>query len=123
MSEYIIHGTSYKNLEEILKSGYIEANTRKKEVGILDKSQGVNQIFTQLLYRDIPNESIQIAHWHGCCIILDKRILKDYAFYGTCIGCFYKKFQEAFEKEDKKIYVKSKLKKRPKLKKLKEHIE
>ncbi len=123
MKEYIIHGTPYKNLEEILKSGYIEARKEKKGEGILNKSIGVNQIFTQILYRDIENEGIQIPHWHGCCIILDKRILKDYAFYGTCIGCFYKRFKEAFEKGARNIYVRSKLKKVPKLKKLKEHIE
>ena len=30
MKEYIIHGTSDENLEDILKSGYIEANIDKK---------------------------------------------------------------------------------------------
>ena len=34
MKEYIIHGTSDENLENILKSGYIEARIDKKKQGI-----------------------------------------------------------------------------------------
>ena len=47
MKAYIIHGTFDKNVESILKSGYIEANKNKRLHGILDDSQSVNQIFTQ----------------------------------------------------------------------------
>jgi len=125
MKEYIIHGTTDKNLINILKSEYIEANIDKKKEGMLVKSQAVNQIFTQLLYRNLPNENIQIPHWFNCCIVLDKKILKDYPFYATHIGGFYDTFSDAFAKDAKDIYVKSNgnLKKIPNLKKLKIHIE
>lgn len=124
MKEYIIHGTTDENLEDILKSGYIEADIDKKKEGILMKSQAVNQIFTQLLYGDLPNENIQYPHWFNCCIVLDKKILKDYPFYATNIGGFYDKFSDAFVKNNEDVLVKSKgnLKKIPNLKKLKEHI-
>ena len=56
MKEYIIHGTTCKNLEDILNSKYIEANINKKNKGIL-QDNSVNQIFTQLLYRNLPNEN------------------------------------------------------------------
>ena len=82
MKEYIIHGTTVKNLEDILNSKYIEANINNKNKGML-KDNLVNQIFTQLLYRNLPNENIQIPHWWDCALILDKKILKDYPFYAT----------------------------------------
>jgi len=128
METYIIHGTTDENLEDILKSGYIEANIDKKKEGILVKSQAVNQIFTQLLYRNLPYENIQYPHWLSCCIVLDKKILKDYPFYAVHIGGFYDDFSDAFAKDAKdaeNIYMKSKgnLKKMPNLKNLKMHIE
>jgi len=128
MKEYIIHGTTNENLVNILESKYIESDINKKGTGVLDKSQAVNQIFTQLLYRNLPNENTQYPHWFGCCIVLDKKILKDYPFYATCIGKFYNKFSDAFKKDsidNKYIFIKSKgnLKKIPNLKKLKIYIE
>jgi hypothetical protein len=124
MKEYIIHGTVAKNLKYILKSGYIEAHINKKKETMLNKSLKINQIFTQLLYRNLPNEHIQIPHWWFCCIVLDKKILKDYPFYATNIGGFYNKFSNAFSKNAKNIFVKScgNLKKIPNLKKLKNYI-
>lgn len=124
MKEYIIHGTTADNLENILNVKYIEANINKKGHGVLDNSQAVNQIFTQLLYRNLPNENIQIPHWSKCCLVLDKKILKDYPFYATVIGGFYNKFSDAFVKNETNTFVKSKgnLTKMPNLKKLKEHI-
>jgi len=127
MKEYIIHGTSDENLTDILKSGYIEANVRKKKQGLLLEEQQVNQIFTQLLYSNLPDENIQYPHWFQCCIILDKKILKDYPFYATHIGGFKEKFSDVFLKKieiSNEIYVKSKgnLKKYPNLKLLKENI-
>ena len=61
MKAYIIHGSFQKNVESILKSNYIEANKNKKLRGISDESQLVNQIFTQLVYRNLPNENNQIS--------------------------------------------------------------
>jgi hypothetical protein len=127
MKEYIIHGTSYENLVDILKSGCIEANISKKKEGLLMEEHQVNQIFTQLLYRNLPDENIQYPHWFQCCIVLDKKILKDYPFYATSIGAFKKNFSDAFSKDiekSKDIFVKSKgnLKKYPNFTPLKEHI-
>lgn len=65
---------------------------------MLNKSDGVNQIFTQLLYRDIPNQNGQISFWFDCCFVLDKQILMDYPFYATGIGEFNAKFSDAFKK-------------------------
>jgi hypothetical protein len=126
MKEYIIHGTTVKNLEDILNSKYIEANINKKNKGMLDQSQSVNQIFTQLLYRNLPNENIQIPYWFDCAIILDKKILKDYPFYSTITGGFLNNFKDAFIKNPKQnIYAKGKgnLQKMPNLKNLKNNIE
>jgi len=126
MNEYIIHGTTVKNLEDILDSKYIEANTNNKNKGMLDPSQSVNQIFTQILYRNLPNENIQLPHWFDCAIILDKKILKDYPFYATNIGGFLNNFNDAFIKNTKQnIYAKGKgnLQRMPNLKNLKNNIE
>ena len=131
MKEYIIHGTTVKNLEDILKSKYIEANINNKNKGMLDLSQSVNQIFTQLLYRNLPNENIQIPHWFDCAIILDKKILKDYLFYATTIGGFVNNFNDAFinnsfiKNPKQNIYAKGKgnLQRMPNLKNLKNNIE
>jgi len=124
MKYYIIHGTTDKNLANILKSGYLEADIDKKNEGVLSESDKVNQIFTQLLYRGLPNQKYQIPYWFNCCIVLDKQILKDYPFYATHIGHFYKNFLDAFSKDAKYILAKSKgkLDKEPDLKILKEHI-
>ena len=91
------------------------------------EEQQVNQIFTQLLYRNLPDENIQYPHWFQCCIVLDKKILKDYPFYATSIGGFKKNFSDAFSKDiekSKDIFVKSKgnLKKYPNFTPLKENI-
>jgi hypothetical protein len=126
MKEYIIHGTTNKNLEDILNSKYIEANINNKNKGMLDQSQSVNQIFTQLLYHNLPNENIQIPYWFDCAIILDKKILKDYPFYATITGGFLPNFSDAFIKNPKQnIYAKGKgnLQRMPNLKNLKNNIE
>ena len=68
MIEYIIHRTTVKNLEDILNSKYIEANINNKNKGML-QNNSVNQIFTQLLYRNLSNENIQIPYWFDCAII------------------------------------------------------
>jgi len=102
MKEYIIHGTFNKNVESILKSGYIEANKNKRLPGMLIEEQSVNQIFTQLVYRNLPNENNQITHCCPYCFILDIKILKDYPFYATGIGSFRNTFSDAFIKNAKK---------------------
>ena len=124
MKEYIIHGTSYLNIESILKDGFISINNKKKKVEQKMINEEINQIFTQLIYPNIPNEKIQRPHWGGYVIVLDKKILKDYPFYSCEIGGFYDKFNNAFLPEADKVYVKSKgnLKRMPNLTKLKNII-
>lgn len=124
MKEYIIHGTSHLNIESILKDGFISINNKNKKVEQKMINEEINQIFTQLIYPNIPNEKIQRPHWGGYVIVLDKKILKDYPFYSCKIGGFYDKFNNAFLPEADKVYVKSKgnLKRMPNLTKLKNII-
>jgi len=123
MHEYIIHGTNNESLLNILLCGYIDIN-RHNPVMI---ENDIKQIFTQIIYKDLPYNEFYTPHYGNCAIILDKKILKDYAFYSTQIGSFYDKFENAFKDKDNsnKIYEKSKgkLKRLPSLKKLKIHIE
>lgn len=39
-----------------------------------------------------------MPHWFQCCLVLDKKILKDYAFYATSCGSFKNNFLNAFAK-------------------------
>ena len=124
MKEYIIHGTVEQNLENILKDGYITPNNEKADT-LLSKSP--NQIFTQLVYRNIPGQEIDIQQrpfYGNCAIVLDKQILKDYPFYACTIGSFHNNFNNVFESNDTNILYKShgKLERMPNLKKLKNHI-
>jgi hypothetical protein len=123
MKEYIIHGVYTDNLIGILEDGYIAINNKKKKVAqkMIDKE--INQIFTQLIYRNIPYEETQKPHWYNYVIVLDKKILKDYPFYACNIGDFYDAFNDAFLDEDNKVFVKSKgkLKRMPNLTKLKKN--
>jgi hypothetical protein len=124
-NQYIIHGTN--NLIKILKDGYINNNVSKKDRYILDKSIG--QIFTQLIFYDIPNENFQPPHWGVYCIVLNSEILKDLPFYATHIGGFLNNFQEALSNKDatknNEIIIKSfgNLPKKPNLRKLKNYIK
>lgn len=121
MKEYIIHGTQEINLLSILVDGYIDISYRN---GAMVEGN-IKQIFTQIIYNNLPNEEIFTPHYGQCAIILDKKILKDYAFYSTKIGGYYNKFNDAFKEDSNNIIVKSKgkLKKIPNLKKLKKIIE
>lgn len=123
MKEYIIHGVYTDNLIGILEDGIIAINNKKKKVyqKMIDKE--INQIFTQLIYNNIPYEETQKPHWYNYVIVLDKKILKDYPFYACKIGHFYDKFNDAFSDEDNKVFVKSrgKLKRMPNLTKLKKN--
>ena len=120
MKEYIIHGTQPENLIHILQDGYIDTKPLKKYMTML-KNKPPNQIFTQLVYKDIPNQKEQIQHWFSCAIILDKNILKDYPFYATDIGGFKDKFENGMN-ENAIIYGDGNLTKMPNLTKLKNKI-
>ena len=117
MKEYIIHGTSYLNIESILKDGFISINNKKKKVEQKIINEEINQIFTQLIYRNIPNEKIQRPHWGNYVIVLDKKILKDYP---SCwLGSFSNNWNDAYKVLAK---TKGKLKRMPNLTKLKNII-
>ena len=67
-SEYIIHGTTEVNLIKILKAGYIDNNPSKKDLLMLKEwGAKTKQIFTQLIYKDIPNEKNQNPSLVWCC--------------------------------------------------------
>ena len=121
-SEYIIHGTQAKNLIKILKVGYITNDPDKKDIVMLKHQAQPKQIFTQLVYKDIPNEKIKKPYWMSCAIILDKKILKDYPFYATIIGSFKIKFEDGKTSEDTILYGEGNLTRMPNLSKLKTKI-
>ena len=121
MKEYIIHGTQIENIIKIIQDGYIDNKPKKKDI-IMLKDEPSNQIFTQLVYKDIPNQSNQIVHWGTCAIVLDKKILKDLPFYATRIGGFSDKFENGKTNEEIIIYGDGNLTKMPILTKLKNVI-
>lgn len=122
-SEYIIHGTTEVNLIKILKAGYIDNNPSKKDLLMLKEwGAKTKQIFTQLIYKDIPNEKNQNPHWYGAAIVLDKQLLKDYPFYATHIGGFTDKFENGKDNENTLVYGEGNLSRMPNLTKLKNAI-
>ena len=86
MSEYIVHGTYTHNIENILSDGYLKNDIDKKYLSMLNTPS--NFIFTQLVYRDIPNEKYKNPSYGQYAFILDKQILKDLPFYAGHIACF-----------------------------------
>lgn len=121
MKEYIVHGTTPQNLIKILQDGYIDNKPSKKHITMLQDKPS-NQIFTQLVYKDIPNQKEQIQHWFSCAIILDKNILKDYPFYSTGVGGFHDKFENGMHNEESIIRSEGNLTRMPNLTKLKNKI-
>jgi hypothetical protein len=121
MKEYIIHGTQPENLIHILQDGFIDTKPPRKNRTML-KDNLPNQIFTQLVYKDIPNQKEQIQHWFSCAIILDKKILKDYPFYSTGVGGFRAKFENGIHNEESIIRSEGNLTRMPNLTKLKNKI-
>ena len=69
MKEYIIHGTKIENIIKILQDGYIDNKPKKRDIIVLQNKPS-NQIFTQLVYKNITNQSNQTPHWWNCAIIL-----------------------------------------------------
>jgi hypothetical protein len=100
MVEYVIHGTSVNNIFHILESGKLETNPKHAQKFLDENRWNPNQIFTNILIRDLPNEERQKAYWFGFGIVLDKKILKDKKWYATKIGGFFEKFTDAFKNND-----------------------
>ena len=122
MSEYIVHGTSHNNVKSILSDGYIRTDIDKKHLSMLNTPS--NFIFTQLVYRNIPNEQYQPPSYGAYAFVLDKRILKDLPFYAGHIACFENINPDgSYDKDSIYIHGKGKLKRMPRLTKLKSHIE
>ena len=120
-SEYIIHGTNSVNLLNILNNGYIDNTPPKKHIMMLNDNPP-KQIFTQLIYKDLPNEKIERPLWFNCAIVLDKKILKDYPFYATHIGGFKDKFENGKTNAETFVYGDGNLSIMPNLTKLKNEI-
>ena len=121
MKEYIVHGTQQENLIHILQDGYIDTKPPKKNITML-KDKLPKQIFTQLIYKDIPNQEKESPHWWNSAIILDKSILKDYPFYATYVGGFSDKFENGMKSDNVILYGEGNLSRMPNLTKLKNKI-
>jgi hypothetical protein len=121
MKEYLVHGTKLENLIKILQDGYIDNKPDKKDI-IMLKHNPSNQIFTQLIYKDIPKQEHQFPHWWNSAIILNKSILKDYPFYSTTVGGFSDKFENGMKSDNVIIYGEGNLSRMPNLTKLKNYI-
>jgi len=94
-NEYIVHGTYEKNIIRILKKNELEAEPPAKYKTMLINSKP-KQIFTQLLYKDIPNQHRYIPHWGSIAIIFSTKLLQDYPFYSVPVGGFKSSFSRAF---------------------------
>ena len=57
--EYIIHGTQLENLEQILKSKELQTNPKAKYRMLDKKYYNPKQIFTQIIYKNMPNQNNQ----------------------------------------------------------------
>ena len=119
MKEHIIHGTTSENLKKILINGFIDNNLKKR---MMYYNKNHKQIFTQLIYKNIPNESTQIPYWFKCAIILDKKLFKDFPFYACNIGAFSETFREGINKTTNIVKGNGNLIRIPSLSKLKKHI-
>ena len=122
MSEYIIHGTSIENLNKILKDKYIKIKPNTKN-RMIPNNKNINQIFTQLIFKNIPNSGFQHPHWFTHGIVLKKQILKDLPFYASELGRFSYSFDDAMKRKDLLAKGDGNLKKYPDLKELKTHIK
>jgi len=88
------------------------------------KNTPSNFIFTQLVYRGITNEKYKNPSYGQYVFILDKQILKDLPFYAGQIACFEDINPDgSYDKDSIYIYGKGKLKRMPRLTKLKNEIE
>ena len=109
-SEYLIHGTQIENAIRILQQKTLLANPPKKYKVILADWIPTKQIFTQLIYKDIPNHEKYNPGWGNVWFVLSKQLLKDYPFYATRIGGFLDNFDDAFDdkiKDSEDIIIKS----------------
>ena len=121
MSEFIIHGTPIENLNSILNDKHIKIKPKKKDRMIIHND--LNQIFTQLIFKNIPNEEFQNFHWFTVGIILHKKILKDLPFYANNLGRFSNSFNDGMKRKDLLAKGNGDLKKYPDLKRLRTHIK
>ena len=119
MSEFIIHGTPIENLNSILNDKHIKIKPKDRVFIHND----LNQIFTQLIFKNIPNEEFQNFHWFNVGIILHKKILKDLPFYANNLGDFSNSFNDGIKRKDLLAKGNGDLKKYPDLKRLRTHIK
>lgn len=121
MNEYIIHGTSFNNAKKIIKDKKLKINTNKDNKLMVKKD--IKQIFTQFIFKNIPNQNIMISHWGSIVFVLDKKIMKELPFYTIeGQGSFSNSFKNGMKRKDLIAKGNGKMKIMPKLKKLKEEI-
>ena len=121
MNEYIIHGTSFNNAKKIIKDKKLKINTNKENKLMVKKD--IKQIFTQFIFKNIPNQNIMISHWGSIVFVLDKKIMKELPFYAIeGQGDFSNSFKNGMKRKDLIAKGNGKMKIIPKLKKLKEEI-
>lgn len=128
MASYVIHGTTLDNLIHILKSGCLETNPKYAKKFLDEEQYNPHQIFTQILFKDLPDEAHQRPHWWGVGIVIDKKLLKEQKWYATTLGGFREDFLDAFKQDSpgEEILAKnenpSTARRIPSLKKLKDYI-
>ncbi len=88
----MVHGTFAKNTFSILQDGHLGGYKKNNQTML---EEPVGQIFTQIIYKDMPFESNQKPFWWDDCFVLSTKILKDKQFYG--IGKFCDKFEDCMD--------------------------
>ena len=115
---YILHGTPSQNVFAILQKGCISKD-RSHTRNMTD----TDQVFTQLVYEDIPYEQKQLPHWYDACFVLSSELLKDKPFYATETGGFHQSFSEGMHARNTIAKGYGKLSRLPRLKSLRELID
>lgn len=120
---YVIHSTrTVDNLLRILSDGYV--NNVPTGDTMLSLEHHPKQIFTQLVYKGIPNEQTQRPFWIGqSCIVFKPHILRELAFYATDVGGFSTRFADGLSHPSNLASGSGKLDRMPNLAKLKNRIE
>ena len=120
MSEYLLHGTNFESCISCIRNRQISVNPKPRFRQMSENS--FRQIFTQIIFPNIPNQANQNPFWYNCCFILDKKILRDLPFYANHIGRFADTFDIGVHRSSNIITSRKKTKQIPRIDQLKEHI-
>ena len=119
---YVVHSTrTVDNLLRILSDGYV--NNVPTGDTMLSLEHHPKQIFTQLVYKGIPNEQSQRPFWIGqSCLVFKPEVLRELAFYATDVGGFSTRFRDGLSDPNRLASGSGKLDRMPNLVKLKNKI-